>query len=210
MGIVELYKDKANTLWQDHETFLCVFDDNGVLVAGYDFCTGLKLMQDDKNMTIFINDDDLVPGKWILFATKVNDDYIKHYITKTIVVDGFKAGTTKGVEFTEEYPWTKNWGHGKYVSRTEREERLAICSKCPLFDSQNIKCSVNEKIVLESTKYENEYCPEGKWGDKEKIEAEILENAISRGDIIIPQAQQIDPEEQADFEAEFEEYLKGL
>lgn len=209
MSIIELYKDKPNTLWQNNETFLCVFDENNILIASYDFCTDLKLMQDDKEMTIFIHDDDLVPGKWILFATKVNNDYIKKYIKKRIKVEGNKPGKSKKIKINEEYPWNKNWGHGQYVSRKKREERLSVCSTCPFLNLENMTCSVNKKIVLESTKYENEYCPEEKWGNKEEVMKKMFDSAVSRGDIIISQNQQIDQKEQAEFEAEFEEYLKG-
>jgi hypothetical protein len=209
MKIIELYKDKPNTLWQNNETFLCVFNENNILVGSYDFNTGLKLMQDDKEMTIFIHDDDLISGKWVLFATKVNNDYIKKYTKKMIKVDGFKAGKETEIKFQEQYPWNKNWGHGKYVSREEREKRLSVCSKCPFFNLDNISCSINKKIVLESTKYHNEYCPEKKWGDKDAVMKEIFDEATLRGDIIISQNHKIDIKEQEDFEAELEKYLKG-
>ena len=72
MGIVKIYRDEPNTTWVNDETFLCVFNSENVLIADYNFCSGLKIMQNDKDMTIFINDIDLPSGKWILFATKIN------------------------------------------------------------------------------------------------------------------------------------------
>jgi hypothetical protein len=206
MSIIEIYKDEPDLIWQDNETYLCVFDSNNNLIADYDLCTGLKLMQNEKEMTVFINDDDLVAGKWKFFGVKVSliDG---QYSKEDILVNGVKKGKSSKVDFKEEFPWN-NCGPGKYVSRKEREERLSVCKLCSLFDSTTLKCTVDNEIVLRSTRYENEYCPEEKWGDKKRVLEEIGAAAIERGDVVTTQT--IEPEEQMNFEQELEEYLKGL
>jgi hypothetical protein len=206
MGIINIHKDIPNTMWQNDETFLCVFDENNKLVADYDFCTGLKLMQDDKEMTIYMVDDDLVTGRWVFFTTKVSESN-NGLVRERIKVEGVKSGYPTSKIFNEEYPWNVNCGPGNYVSRKEREERLSICKSCPLFDSKNMKCTVDEKTVLQSTKFEDSYCPEEKWGDMEKIFAEASEK---QGGIIMPVGPKIDPIEQEEFEQELEKFLEGL
>jgi hypothetical protein len=207
MSTINIYKDKANTVWENDETFLCVFDNNNNLISYYDFCTGLKLMQDDKEMTIFINSDDLALGKWTFFGTKVVVKNKKE-LKEKVKVDGIK--NEKPQNNAKIYSWpNENCGPGKFVSKKEREERISICKQCPLFDLQNITCTINEKIILKTTKYEHEYCPKEKWGDKDRIMANHAASAKAQG-IFVPNPVQIDAQEQADFEAELEGYLKGL
>jgi hypothetical protein len=202
MSTVNIYKDSPDTIWQNDETFLCVFDDENNLIAEYDFCTGLKLMQSETDMTLYINDDDLVSGKWIFIATKAVPIEGGGYSGEKIRVEGIKGGDTGYVEFNSEFPWNVgNSGPGKYVSRQEREDRVAVCKLCPLFDSKNITCTSDGKNVLKTTKHENEYCPEEKWGNKEKVLAE-------RG--LIVQSQEVDQQDQESFEADLEKYLEGL
>jgi hypothetical protein len=206
MNIINIHKDSLNTMWQNNETFLCVFDEDNKLIADYDFCTGLKLIQNETEMTIYIDNSDLVPGRWVLFATKVlenNNELIK----EKIEVEGIKSGNPVPRTFSEEYPWSVNCGPGNHVSRKEREERLDICKSCPLFDLEKMICTVDQKKVLHSTKFENSYCPENKWGDMKKVFAEA---SGKPSDIIMPIGTQIDPEEQENFEAELEEFLEGL
>lgn len=202
MSTVNIYVDKANTVWQNDETFLCVFDIDNNLIAEYDFCTGLRLMQNDQNMTIYINDDDLVAGKWAFIATKSIPVEGGGYLGEKIRVEGFKEGEEGYREFNSQFPWNNaNSGPGKYVSRQEREQRVSVCKLCPLFDSKNITCTVDDKNILKITKYENEFCPEEKWGDKQKFLAE-------RG--LTPESQASSQEEQADFEADLDKFLEGL
>ena len=206
MSTVNIFKDKANTIWENDETFLCVFDDKN-LVAYYDFCTGLKLMQDDKEMTIFINNDDLVSGKWVFFGTKVINKN-KKQLKEKVKSDGVK--NEKSNINLNKYDWpNKNCGPGNFVSKQEKEKRILICKQCPFFDLENIKCTVDDKTVLRSIKYEDEFCPKEKWGDKEKIKERHAAYAKSQG-MIVPQSINIDAEEQADFEAELEAHLRGL
>lgn len=207
MNIINIHKDKANTIWKNDETFLCVFDNNNNLLADYDFCTGLKLMQDDKEMTIFINDENLVSGNWVFFATKINTAN-RTQVKERIKVSGFKGGSLDKFDIDDEYPWSNNCGPGKYISKKERDDRLSVCKSCPLFDLNNMTCTVDEKMVLQSTKYEDSYCPKEKWGDKAAVLAEISERM--QGSIIMPQAIKIDQQEQDEFEAELEKYLEAL
>jgi hypothetical protein len=195
MGIVELYSDKIDTFWVNNETFLYVLDDKNNLIADYDFRTGLKLLKRDKEIVIYINDEDLIPGKWFLFATKVHNKKNK----KIIKTKGKKIGVIKTRVFEEERPWDLGYSNQLHVSRKEREERLSICKSCPFFNIKDVTCQIDGSIVLETTKYADKYCPEEKWGDKESAMKKFA------GDAII-----VNEEEQQDFESELEEYLKGL
>lgn len=205
MGIVRIYRDEPNTVWVNDETFLCVFNSENVLIADYDFCSGLKKMQNDKDMTIFINDRDLPSGKWILFATKIN---LQDNLKEKIKVEGFKEGEVTAKVFSDEGPWLANCSPDERVSREEREERISICTECPFFNSADMICTINNRIVLESTKYKGLLCPKGKWGDQETIDR-LLEEGIASGETIIPNVS-IDKNDQLDFEAELEDFLKGL
>ena len=206
MNNIEIYKETIETMWKDSETFLCVFDNKNNLIADYDFCTGLKLMQDEKDITIFIKDEDLIAGKWVFFGTKVNKDFL----SEKIKINGRKKGSPKTIEYSEQHPWSNNCGPGNHTSRQERQKRVSVCVSCPLFDSKNMTCTVDETLILESTKYEDKFCPEGKWGEKELVMAKMLEDALDRGDIIIPKSEKIIPEEQENFEEELDRFLKGM
>ena len=206
MGIVEIYKDEPNTVWVNDETFLCVFNNENVLIADYDFCSGLKIMQNNKNMTIFINDSDLPSGKWILLATKIN---IEENLKEKIKVEGFKEGEVTAKVFSDEGPWLDNCGPDERVSREEREERISICTECPFFNSIDMICTVNNRLVLESTQYKGLLCPKGKWGDQETIDR-MLKEGLESGEIVMPNAIVIDEQDQSNFEADLEDFLKGL
>jgi len=206
MGIVEIYKDEPNTVWVNDETFLCVFNNENVLIADYDFCSGLKIMQNNKNMTIFINDSDLPSGKWILLATKIN---IEENLKEKIKVESFKEGEVTAKVFSDEGPWLDNCGPDERVSREEREERISICTECPFFNSADMICTINNRIVLESTKYKGLLCPKGKWGDQETMDR-MLKEGLESGEIVMPNAIVIDEQDQSNFEADLEDFLKGL
>jgi len=206
VNIIEIYKDTVETMWKNSETFLCVFDDKNNLLADYDFCTGLKLMQDEQDMIIFIKDEDLIAGRWVFFATKVNKDNI----SEKIQVDGKKDGVQEEVVFSDKYPWSDNCGPGNYVSRKERQERVSVCISCPLFDSKNMTCTVDNVLILESTKSADSFCPEEKWGDKEAVMARAIEEAIKDGDIIMPSGVNGYPEDQSVFEEDLDKYLEGM
>ena len=205
MEKIEIYKDIAENMWKDEETFLCVFDENNNLLADYDFCTGLKLMQDGEDIVVFIKDEDLISGQWIFFGTKVNKDLT----LEKIKVSGKKDGFPKAIEFIDKEPWNSNCASGNYTSRQEREERLSICKSCPLFDSLNITCKVDDKIVLQSTKYEDSFCPEEKWGSK-KAFMTLMANIAKSGDIIMPEGAVGPLNDQASFEEDLDRYLEGL
>jgi hypothetical protein len=194
MGIVELYSDDVDTVWNDQKTSLCVLDDNNNLIADYDFRTGLRLLKSDTNFTIYINNDDLIPGKWVLFVTKIYEGEEN----KTIKVEGSKEGVFKERIFEEDRPWDFGYSNQLHVSRQERENRLSVCKSCPFFNIENMTCEVDGENVLDKTKYLDEYCPEEKWGDKKAVMQKISRNAT-----IISQ------QDQQEFESELEEFLKG-
>jgi len=194
MGIIELYSDNVDTVWNDQKTFLCVLDEKNNLIADYDFRTGLKLVKDDKKITIYINDNDLVPGKWILFVTKIYEEKQ----SKTIKVEGNKKGVFKERVFEEERPWDFGYSNQIHVSRKEREERLSVCKSCQFFKINDMTCKIDRENVLDKTKHLDKYCPEEKWGDKEAVIKKISRSATI-----------IYNENQKEFELELEEYLKG-
>lgn len=207
MKIIEIYKDKSSTIWNDAKTYLAVFSDSGEMIADYDFSSGIKILQDDDTITLFITEKDLVPGNWKFFGTKVIQKNEKN-IEEKVQSSGKLEGERRKRVYAEKHPWDTRRVQGEYVSAEERESRIGICKSCPFFVSENGTCSVNENFVIESTKNVYSFCPEEKWGDKKSVIEKM--SAYPEGDIILPEAVVIAEEEQSDFEAELEEYLKGL
>lgn len=192
-------------MWTNNETFLCVFDENGKFITDYDLCSGLKLMKKDNKMVFYVNEDEMVQGKWKLFANRISKDFS----SEKIVISGESVVGSKTRKFDNNLPWAENCGPGKFVTRSEREKRLNICKECPLFDMQNMTCSVNLQSVLEATRDANKYCPEDKWGNKDKVFAEVEEREGLTEERAIAAAALIDKQNQSDFEKELEEFLKG-
>jgi hypothetical protein len=212
MEIVELYSDKPDTIWHNQKTFLCVFDEENNLIADYDFKTGLRLIKSDTELTIYIHDSDLIPGRWVLFVKTMYDEEF----LETIKIEGSKNKSEKDEEiyikeniFKEKRPWDYGYSDQLHVSREEREERLSICKSCPFFNIEDMTCEVDGSIVLNTTKNANLFCPEEKWGDVERIKREHAAHFIEKGEVD-PGGNRVDPEEQKMFEEELEEYLKGL
>lgn len=202
MSIIEIYKDVPTTMWQNDETYLCVFDDDGNLVADYDFCTGLKLLLREDELIVYINDDDLLSGRWEFFATKVAEDFSVDYVK----AEGRKDGDSGQLPVLKDNPWD-GCMPGVHVTKTERDERLDICKACPFFDITEMMCTVNRRVVLETTKHKYQFCPEGKWGDAEAAQQAAVD---AQGELAQPIGKVFDPDEQADFEAELERFLEGL
>jgi hypothetical protein len=140
-----------------------------------------------------------------LFATKIN---IEKNLKEKIKVEGFKEGEVKAKVFSEKGPWLDNCSSDEQVSKEEKEKRISICTECPFFNSLDMTCTINNRIVLESTKYKGLLCPKGKWGDKE-TEDRMLKEGLANGEIVMPSVV-IDKNDQLDFETELEEFLKGL
>ena len=195
MDIIELYKAPKNTIWNDSKTVLCVFDYNGKEIADYDFSTGLKIMQDNHFMTVYITNKDLVPGSWKFMGSIINNN--DGVLTQSSVeVDGEKSGVPFDRTYEDQDPWNNTRIGGKYVSAQVREERMNLCRSCPLFIAQEGICSITGLFVIESTKIESSYCPEEKWGVKYIQEENVAEEKIQ--------------EEQQEFEKELDEFLQGL
>lgn len=207
MNIVELYKDKISSIWHDGKTYLAVFDDNDKMIADYDLSSGIKILQDDDTITFFITEEELVPGTWKFFGTKVIQQNEKN-IEEKVQSSGKLEGDSRERVYLEEDPWNTRRVEGEYVSSKEREERMDICRSCPFFISEDGTCSINGNFVIESTRHVYSFCPEEKWGDKELVIERM--SVAPEGDIILPEAVVIAEEEQSEFEAELEEYLKGL
>lgn len=104
MNIVEIYKQPSNVIWYDEKTFLFVFDDNEKQIADYDLSSGLKLMTDGKNIIIFINDDDLIPGKWKFFGTKMVKKNNK-LAQEKVYAEGYKEGEYLDREYNPKNVW---------------------------------------------------------------------------------------------------------
>lgn len=207
MNIVELYKDKSSSIWHDGKTYLAVFDDNDKMIADYDLSSGIKILQDNDTITFFITEEELVPGAWKFFGTKVFQKNEKN-IEEKVESSGKLEGNVRERVYAEEDPWNTRRVEGEYVFSKEREERMDICRSCPFFISEDGTCSINGNFVIESTRHVYSFCPEEKWGDKQLVTEKMSSNP--EGDIILPEASVVLEEEQSEFEAELEEYLKGL
>jgi len=206
MGIVEIYRDDIKFMWSNNETFLCVFDKNNNFITDYDLCSGLKLMQNDDKIVFYINENEMVQGNWKLFATRISEDFS----SEKIIISGENLLGSKTRKFNNDLPWAENCGPGKFVTRSEREKRIDICKQCPLFDVQNMTCSVNLQSVLDMTRHADKYCPEDKWGDKARVFSEVNEREGLTAERAMAASALIDKQDQSDFENELEEFLKGL
>lgn len=198
---------------RNDSTFLCVYDESGAIVADYSLCTGLRLVQGDGDLDIYINSDDLVPGRWMLQVGGVSMSDGSDY---TATYTGSSEGDLRSRVYTSDDPWSM-CGPGDRVSRAERERRLIICKACPLFDATTATCSVNGSLVLDATTYKDKYCPEDLWGNKQDVvDAEAarhqkyVEVVIAQGGVPVPQGSAPVPDDQAAFEAELDQYLEGL
>lgn len=50
-----------------------------------------------------------------------------------------------------------------HADENERERRAAICSECPLLDSENYKCNECGCYLKFKISWETSTCPKGKW-----------------------------------------------
>lgn len=203
MAIIEIYKEKNPVIWNDSKTFLAVFDDKGNQIEDYDFSTGLQILQDGQNIVVFVNDEDIVPGEWKFFGTKSIQKDGKIF-EESVYSFGKKEGDKKNK--LDDDPWNKKRTWGNYVSLAEREKRIGICKKCDFFSQQDGTCSVNDVLVIEFTKHQYYYCPEGKWGSKEDFDRHYSE--LSADNILMPGGFSIEEKDQEDFEKEFDEYIR--
>ena len=206
MGIVEIYRDDIKFMWSNNETYVCVFDENNNFVTDYDLCSGLKLMQEDDEMIFYINENEMVQGAWKFFANRISEDFS----SEKIVISGENSLGSKTRNFNNDLPWSENCGPGKFVTRSEREKRLDICKRCPLFNVENMTCSVNLQSVLDLTRHADKYCPEDKWGEKARVLAEVDEREGLTAERAMAAPALITKQDQSDFEAELEDFLKGL
>jgi hypothetical protein len=201
VNIVEIYEDDIKFMWDNNKTFLCVFDKNNNFITDYDLCSGIKLMKKDDRIIFYVYENEIVQGKWIFFADRVSEDYSR----EKLVIYGESAVGLKTRKFNDTLPW-KNCGSQKFVTRSEREKRLSICKECPFFNIEKMTCNVDSQLVLDSTRGADRTCPEGKWGERDRILAELSEQ---EGFTQEP-AYIIETQDQLDFENELEEFLKGL
>jgi hypothetical protein len=207
MKIVEIFRQPKDVIWNDDKTFLCVFDNEGKQIADYDFYSGLKLMLDGNYIRIFIYDEDLVSGKWKFFGTKsIQKD--KKIIEEKVFSSGEKNEETLKRKYKEKNPWGITRGiEDQYVSAQEREKRMGVCRKCPMFVNSDGTCSVDGSLSILETKKRYSYCPEEKWGNKEEsLGSTHVENPSD----MISINTKIDPLDQQNFENELEEYLRRI
>ena len=209
MKIIEICEQPKNVVWNNDKTFLCVFDKNGNQIADYDFFSGLRLLLDENTIKVFIFDKDLVPGKWKFFGVITTQKNNK-IIEKRIFFEGIKTGKIFKRKYENKNPWNYHGGTiTEYVSAKEREDRMDICRRCPLFNKIDGTCSVNGNLVIATTKRKYDYCPEEKWGNKSEairhysqdLSEEMIQNIKTKNITSL--------NDQEKFEAEFEEYLKG-
>jgi len=196
--MIEIYEATLNTIWNDQETYLVVFDKDGNQVTDYDFSTGLRLIQDDEKMTVFVNDKEMAAGMWKFFGTtakQIEPAMIQERVYSEGISDGDNLHETR----FGENPWNSHRNSDKYVSFAKRSERIGICRSCPLLLQSTGECSVDGKNVIELTKLKKAYCPVEKWGDKNSS----LYYMRPRGE----ESEEWIKEEQKDFERELEDYL---
>lgn len=199
MKIIEIYRTQKNTIWNDSSTYLIVFDKKGNQIEDYDFYTGLKMIEENNEIIIFIEDENLVSGVWKFFGTKIKIIESKT-IKENVFSEGFKDGNKKNRNFLKESPWNTYNTSIKYVSFNERKKRIKICRSCPFFVNSTGECLSDGKNVIQSTKIEKSYCPEQKWGNKEKSQTVIQDE--KKVDTILK-------ENQKEFEDELDKYLKN-
>lgn len=203
MSIVELHSVPKDTVLSSSRTFLTVVDDSGALVADYSLCTGLRLLQDEDNWIVYINEADLVPGTWTLFLDTTDEAESPQRVT------GVKEGDPVP-RLLPEFPWS-NCGTVPRVSNNERSSRLAVCQSCPLFEQDTMACGQSGKFVLDVTTRDDEFCPQELWGDKEAVLQARVDKAIADGNVPEPDTStgSISAEDQQAFEAELAAFLEG-
>lgn len=205
MSTVELHTIPEDTLLRNDGTFLCVFDEENNLVADYDFCTGLRLLQTDDGLSIYVNDSDLVPGTWSLFVTYLGESVEP----ETVKVKGVKEGSPVERELVSEFPWN-DCGPGVRVSKDERQRRLSTCLSCPLLDRDSMMCTASGKSVLDATTREDQYCPEDYWGNKQSVLDTVSAHALESGLVTPRVGPSFEANEQAQFESELDLFLEGM
>lgn len=204
MRIVDLHTTPENTMIKNDETFLWVRDETGAVIADYDFCTGLRLIQRDEGLTIYVNDSDLVPGSWTLSVTTL-DANAEPSLTTTW---GTKDGVPAPRDLSSDNPWD-GCAPGEHVSVVERDRRLSLCKSCPLLDSESLTCSVSGKPVFDTTTRVDQFCPEDLWGNKQDVLAVVAAQALADGSVAPRIGPAFESEEQAQFESELDQFLEG-
>jgi hypothetical protein len=207
MKIVEICKQPKDVVWNDDKTFLCIFDNNGNQIEDYDFYSGLRLMLDGNYIKIFIHDEDLVSGKWKFFGTKSFQKDGKT-VEEKVFFSGEKIEKNIKRKYENKNPWGITRGvKDQYVSAQEREKRMGVCRKCPMFVNFDGTCSVDGSLSILETKKRYSYCPEEKWGNKKKSIEKMKSEYPSD---IINYNVNVDPTDQKNFEDELEEYLRRI
>lgn len=189
-------------MWNDQQTYLCVYDKNNIQVADYDFDTGLGLMLDGDIIKVFMEESSLVAGNWTFFGVLSAAENGIIVSREMIEING-SGGNAKSQTYSDQDPWRFDHRPGTYVSVKEREKRISICRSCPMFDRKGY-CKVNDMLAIERTKMKIGFCPEGKWGSQEDAENFYKTEIVGENNITYVL------EEQSDFDAQFDEFLKGL
>lgn len=203
--MVEIYEynNDPSLMWNDQQTYLCIYSDDNIQIADYDFDTGLKLILRGDKIHVYMNDFDMLPGKWTFFgvlSTMVNGQSVAR---EEIEISGDSVGTATERVYADNDPWRFDHRPGTYILASDREERIAICRMCPLFDRKGF-CQSNNMLAIERTKMRIGFCPERKWGSEAEA-AELYEKEFV-GESTITYVMG----DQEEFEAELEEFLKGL
>lgn len=190
MEMIEILKIKKNISWNFDKTFLCVIDKKEKIKKSYNFCNGLFTLSDKDSITIFIYDEILCSGKWIFFASIIDNDTEQESVH---IVEGFKPGKYKGKEeiLHKEQLSSMGCGTSLFVDKNEHKNRLNICENCEFYENKNFNCKINNNPIINFTFRSENFCPEKKWSAKEHNIKNNLKN-------------------QDDFELELEEYLKGI
>jgi len=205
MSIIYLHTISKESVIRNDQTSLCVFNEDGNLVATYDFCTGLRLLRTEHGVTVYIHEVDLIPGPWVLLVavhSESND-------VTTTRIEGTHEGPQAAHVLLDDNPWD-GCLPGDRVGRVEREERLSLCKSCPFLNLTTMTCAVSEKPVLDETTKADTYCPQELWGDKQKVLADLTEQSKELGLVSNEQTTVINSQDQLEFEDELANYLEGL
>lgn len=203
--MIEIYEydNDPSLAWNDQQTYLCVYDKKNIQIADYDFDTGIKLMLSENKIKVYIEDSNLVTGDWTFFGVLSTIKNGKIVDRQEIEISGSEQGTASSRIYDDNDPWRFDYRPGTYILASEREQRISICRTCPFFNRKGF-CESNNTLAIERTKMKIGFCPEGKWGSEAEA-AEAYQKEFVGENAVASIAN-----DQKEFEAELEQFLKGL
>ena len=167
--------------WVRDRTVVRCFDEGGREVAALDGSTGLAWTLDGD--TWAIDESVLPPGRWVFDGVYLLGSGSGERHTAVVhdegVADNDGSGYAEVVERLEslvESPWDYTAAPRIFATWRQRQDRLAVCRGCPLFDHASGACTVDDSFMVMKTIDASQECPEGKWGvtdDFDPVEAAL-------------------------------------